>query len=91
MEYYEILMLYIIIMSVITFIFYSVDKSRAANKKWRIKESTLLLLSALGGAVGGFIAMNLHRHKTQKWYFVIVNIAGVVGYVYLVYYLFTLK
>ena len=47
MEYYEILMLYIIIMSVITFIFYSLDKSRATNKKWRIKESTLLLLAEL--------------------------------------------
>ena len=84
MELYEILMLYLIIMSLITFVFYVIDKKRATKGTSRIKEATLLALSILGGGFGGFIAMNLYSHKTRKWYFVITNIASIVGYVYLV-------
>ena len=35
------------------------------NNKSRIQESTLVLLSALGGAAGGLAAMYLFRHKTK--------------------------
>lgn len=69
--------LYLIIcacMSLITFILYGIDKSRAINNKWRIKETTLLMASILFGACGGLLAMIVFRHKTKKWYFILVNV-----------------
>lgn len=42
------------------------DKRSAKKGRWRVRESTLLGLSAAGGALGGLLAMHLFRHKTQK-------------------------
>ena len=47
------------------------DKRSAEGSKWRIKESTLLLISALGGSVGMLLTMRKIRHKTQKNKFMI--------------------
>ncbi len=69
---------YIIIMSVISFVIYKVDKVKAENKKWRIKESTLLGFGFFGGAAGALIAMKMFRHKTKHWYFWAINILGLI-------------
>lgn len=71
---------YLILLSIITFIAYGVDKSKAKNGKWRTKEKTLLLLSFFGGAYGGYPAMLIFRHKTkaEHWYFTLVNILGLL-------------
>ncbi|UIR55664.1 DUF1294 domain-containing protein [Sphingobacterium sp. SRCM116780] len=47
-------------------LFFYIDKRRATKGNYRISEKTLLTLCAVGGSVGGFIAMQLFRHKTQK-------------------------
>jgi len=57
---------YILILSIISFIFMGIDKKRALNNKWRIKESTLLLLSFIGGAIGTFIGMKVFNHKIRN-------------------------
>ena len=69
---------WLVLLSIIAFIAYGVDKSKAKKGKWRTKEKTLLLLSFLGGAFGGFPAMLIFRHKTkgEHWYFTVVNILG---------------
>ena len=56
----------------------NLDKRKAINKKYRTKEKTLLLLSFLGGAFGGYPAMLIFRHKTkaEHWYFTAVNLLG---------------
>jgi len=66
--------------SVITFIVYAFDKSKAKRGAWRIKESTLHLLAILGGWPGAALAQQYLRHKSQKrpfrlvfWLTVIVN------------------
>ena len=41
-----------------------VDKWKAKKNRWRIRESTLLLVAALGGSVGSLAGMYLFRHKT---------------------------
>lgn len=56
-------------MNVLTFSLMGIDKRRAREGRWRIRESTLLLCAALGGAVGGTAGMMTFRHKTRHWYF----------------------
>lgn len=56
---------YLLAVNVITFFVYGVDKLKAQKGKWRIPESTLLLMAAVGGSVGAWLGMSLWRHKTQ--------------------------
>ncbi len=60
------LVYYLITINVLTFIVYGVDKWKAHRGRWRVPEATLLGLTALGGSVGAWLAMQLFRHKTQK-------------------------
>jgi len=41
------------------------DKSQARKGDWRVRERTLLVLALLGG-VGAWLAQHLLRHKTRK-------------------------
>ncbi|MCR4898609.1 MAG: DUF1294 domain-containing protein [Acholeplasmatales bacterium] len=61
---------YILLLSVLTFFCYGKDKSLAkkSNGK-RMKEKTLLGLTAFGGAIGAFFGRIIFRHKTDKIYF----------------------
>lgn len=52
-------------MNIVTFVTFWIDKNLAQNNKSRVSESTLVLMSALGGAAGGLAAMYLFRHKTR--------------------------
>ena len=61
-----ILACYLIIMNILTFIVYGVDKHKAKKGKWRVPESTLILLAVLGGAPGAGIGMLVWHHKTRK-------------------------
>ena len=59
------LIIYFFLINLVTFVTFWIDKKLAQNNKSRIQESTLVLLSALGGAAGGLTAMYLFRHKTK--------------------------
>ena len=80
----EILLLaygaYLILLSIITFFAYGADKRKAKKGAYRTKEKTLLTMSFLGGAFGGYPAMLIFRHKTkgEHWYFTFVNILGLL-------------
>ena len=65
------LIIYLVIMNLVGFIAYRVDKKKAEKGHWRIKETTLLVLSFLGGGIGSMIGMSLFRHKTKKIKFLI--------------------
>ena len=71
---------YLVILSLATFIAYAADKNKAKKGAWRVPEATLLLMSFLGGAYGGYTAMLTLRHKTkgEHWYFTFVNILGLL-------------
>lgn len=77
--------------SALTLLLYLIDKIKAKLGAWRIPEKVLLLFSFFGGGVGGALGMLLFRHKTRHWYFVVVNIlgvllqAGILGYLYFFY------
>lgn len=74
-----------IVLGIITYAMYAKDKAAAQSGDWRTPESTLHLLSALGGWVGAMVAQTYLRHKSQKAEFrlayyltVIINLAGLL-------------
>ena len=74
----QIYTVYLIAVSLITFLAYFIDKVKAKANAWRIPEKVLLGLSLLGGAFGGLGAMLLFRHKTRHWYFTAINVFGII-------------
>ena len=71
--------------SVITFLAYARDKSAARNNRWRTPESTLHLLSLIGGWPGALVAQRVLRHKSSKqpfrtvfWGTVLLNGAALI-------------
>jgi uncharacterized membrane protein YsdA (DUF1294 family) len=55
---------YLALINLITFVVYGIDKLKAKNGKWRIPESTLLLLAVVGGSIGAWCGMKTWHHKT---------------------------
>lgn len=60
----KIILIYLAIINLITFITYGIDKLKAKKHLWRIPESTLLLLAIMGGSVGAILGMKVWHHKT---------------------------
>ncbi len=79
---------FLLTISAITFCAYAVDKKRAIEGRWRLSEGLLLGLSFFGGAIGGYLAMQLVRHKTRKGKFHAVNLLGLAWQIGLLLYLF---
>lgn len=75
---FYLFLVYLLVLSAVTYFTYSADKRKAKSKQWRIKEQTLLLMSFFGGALGGIFAMYGLRHKNRKWYFNLVNFGGLI-------------
>ena len=63
-----ILLLFVAV-NLVSFALYGLDKLKAKKGLWRIRESTLLLVSALGGSLGALLGMEVFRHKTKHWQF----------------------
>lgn len=61
---------YLIFINCTAFVVYGADKAFAKLHSWRVPEIVLLVLAALGGSAGAFIAMQLFRHKTQHLKFI---------------------
>lgn len=56
---------YLLVVNLITFVVYGIDKAKAKLDGWRIPEKTLLLLALVGGSIGAYAAMRIFRHKTK--------------------------
>ena len=67
-----------LVINLITFILYGVDKRRAKRGQWRIPEKTLLTGMWLLGGVGAWLAMRTFRHKTKHIAFQVSAPAGAV-------------
>ncbi|WP_201600281.1 DUF1294 domain-containing protein [Psychrobacter submarinus] len=74
-----------VLLGVITYLTYAKDKAAAQSGAWRTSESTLHLLSVLGGWVGAMVAQTYLRHKSQKPDFrlsfyltVVINLGGLL-------------
>ncbi len=70
MNWFYIIIGYLLLANVVTFITYGIDKYKAKNVKWRISEATLLLMAVFGGSVGAWLGMKAFHHKTmhKKFY-----------------------
>ena len=61
----SILILYLLAINVLTFLLYGIDKWKAKRARWRIPESVLLGMAAVGGSIGAWLGMRVWHHKTQ--------------------------
>lgn len=74
---------YIIILNLINFILYGIDKYKAKHDMWRISEKTLLTLSIIAG-LGGLLGMEIFHHKTREKKFYLANLIGMALTIYLI-------
>jgi len=72
---------FLIIPNLFSFIVVGYDKYQAKNRGWRVPERSLFLMAAAGGAIGVYLGMGAFRHKTKhgKFYYgipilIIVNL-----------------
>jgi len=83
-------LLALLVVNLLAFAAFGWDKRQARLGRWRVKESTLLLLALIGGTPGAFAGRAIYRHKTRKqpfvtqlWLVVVLQAAAVaaaVGY-----------
>lgn len=59
------LIYHLLIINVLAFVLYGVDKRRAVRNEHRIKEGVLLWMARLGGGVGSWFGIKTFRHKTN--------------------------
>ena len=90
MQWWQILLIYLLVINVAGFLLMGIDKLRAKKQVWRVPEKTLFLLAVIGGSIGTNLGMYVFRHKTKHWYFVIgmplILIAQVALVVWLVFF-----
>ena len=53
------LLYYLIVINIVTFLVYDIDKWKAKKGSWRISEATLLILAAIGGSIGALLGMKI--------------------------------
>lgn len=70
MKLYIVILSYILIVNIIAFVTMGMDKRKAQNHKWRIKEKTLFLVAAVGGSIGSILGMKHFKHKTKHKRFI---------------------
>ena len=61
----ESISIIIVIINIVTFIIYGIDKYKAKKGKWRIPENSLIGLAIIGGSIGAYLGMIVWHHKTM--------------------------
>ena len=68
----EALGIWLLLTGVVSFFAMGIDKSRAINGEWRIREKTLFTMALVGGFWGVVLASELFHHKSSKLSFLVV-------------------
>ena len=80
------LLIYLLLINALGFVLMLVDKWKARKKRWRIPESTLMWIAALGGSIGSLLGMYTVRHKTKHLKFTVgiplILVAQIFGAIY---------
>lgn len=66
-----ILVAYLVIINILAVYATIHDKKSAIKHRWRVPESTLLILAAMSGCVVMYITMRIIHHKTKKLKFML--------------------
>ena len=85
----NLLYIYVIIINVVTFFIYGLDKSKAKARQWRIPEAQLIFLAVIGGSVGALAGMKVFHHKTRKPKFKIGVPTILIIQLVIIYFLFS--
>jgi len=80
----RVVIVYLLLVNLLAYGIYWLDKRRARKGGLRISERELLGWALVGGSIGSFLAMRRFRHKTQKLSFrlafygvVVVQVVGI--------------
>jgi uncharacterized membrane protein YsdA (DUF1294 family) len=80
--------IWIVAISIITFLMYGYDKSQAQRGGWRVPENVFHGLALAGGFLGGWAGRIVFHHKTRKPIFTIVLAFSTLIYLVLAILLF---
>jgi uncharacterized membrane protein YsdA (DUF1294 family) len=80
--------IWLVALSVITFLLYGYDKGQAKLGGLRVPEIVLHVLALLGGFPGGWLGRAVFRHKIRKPVFTVVLIVSTFSHVGIIYLLF---
>jgi uncharacterized membrane protein YsdA (DUF1294 family) len=84
----KIFTIYLIIINIMAFGIYGIDKFKAMNNQWRIPESTLITYAFIGGGIGCLCGMRFFHHKTRKIKFrLLVPMGIIIDILAFIYYL----
>ena len=61
----KVLIYYLMVINIVTFLVYGIDKIKAKQGSWRISEATLLIFAVIGGSIGALLGMQVWHHKTM--------------------------
>jgi uncharacterized membrane protein YsdA (DUF1294 family) len=75
--------IWLVAISIITFLMYGYDKSQAQRDGWRVPENVLHGLALAGGFLGGWLGRAVFHHKTRKPIFTVVLAISTVIYLVL--------
>lgn len=76
---------YFLIINLITFLAFLIDKRKAVHNKYRIAENVLIFLCIIGGFIGALNSMVIFKHKLYKKKFTItipiISLIYIIAYV----------
>ena len=61
----QLVVTFLLVINIVAFFAFGTDKWKAKKGKWRIPESTLMLLALVGGSMGAWCGMRVWHHKTM--------------------------
>ena len=67
-----ILACYLLLVNLLAFVLYGIDKRKAKKKRFRIPERTLLWMARIGGGIGSWMGIMSFHHKTKHTKFKVV-------------------
>ena len=76
---------YYILINIISFCLYGIDKRKAILHKYRFSEKTLFMFSLLGGVYFSLLGMFLFHHKTRKFTFYFIHTISLILHSYIIY------
>ncbi len=85
--YFKYYYIYLLIINILSGLFFSYDKRAATKKFRRIPERNLHLFELIGGVIINLLLMYLLRHKNKKQQYYSVTWAILLSYIFVLYYI----